>query len=410
MKALIYGAGNIGRGFIAQIFFQSGYEVSFIDTAEPVIDAVNRESRYPVRILGEDSFEDIWIESVRAINGKNEEEAAEAIANADIMATAVGVRVLPFIAPVIAKGFEKRFVKSDKPLNIIICENLIDAGITLGSLIKNHLNEKDKKNFDERAGLVEASIGRMVPLQTAQMQDGNPLRICVEAYSTLPVDKAAFKGTIPNLTGMYPFDHFDFYIKRKLFVHNMGHAICAYLGMIKGDQYIFETVNHGGILYIAQNAMLESALALSAKYNAQGETSLSALHYHILDLLRRFSNKALGDTCARVGGDTVRKLGNKDRLIGALVNCVSESFNPVFISAGIAAALYCHMKENNTANYVQSKEAARSVLYEVSGLVEGSIENSYIEQILSYHSMFASYNNFNELIENIIKTAFRKGG
>ena len=36
MKAIMYGAGNIGRGFIGALFAQSGYDVSFIDVAKPV--------------------------------------------------------------------------------------------------------------------------------------------------------------------------------------------------------------------------------------------------------------------------------------------------------------------------------------------------------------------------------------
>ena len=37
MRAIMYGAGNIGRGFIGSLFAQSGYDVSFIDVAKPVV-------------------------------------------------------------------------------------------------------------------------------------------------------------------------------------------------------------------------------------------------------------------------------------------------------------------------------------------------------------------------------------
>jgi mannitol-1-phosphate 5-dehydrogenase len=412
MKAVMYGAGNIGRGFIGQIFSQSAYELCFIDVADSVIEALNREGRYPVRILSETSSEDIWIEKVRAINGNNKEAAAEAIASSDIMATAVGVRALPLIAPVIAAGLKKRFARDARALNIIICENLINANKVLEGLIKEHLNEKEQKSFDEAIGLVEASIGRMVPIQTVEMQDGNPLRICAEKYGFLPVDKAAFKGEIPFLAGMCPFDNFDFFIQRKLFIHNMGHAICAYLGMIRGDTFIYETVSHGSILFIAQNAMMESALALSRKYNMP----LPDLHHYIQDLLLRFSNKALEDTCARVGADTVRKLGSKDRFIGALHCCEEQEINPVFISAGASAALYCHLEEKGvsqcreTAETVQDAEAvqaARNALKEVSCL-----EGAAAEKILSFYSLLiSSYKNggFEKLVESIIKTAFFEG-
>jgi mannitol-1-phosphate 5-dehydrogenase len=378
--------------------------VCFIDVADTVIDALNSEGRYPVRILrkghSENIFEDKWIEKVRAINAKNEEAAAAAIASADIMATAVGVRALPFIAPVIAAGLKKRFAQNAAALNIIICENLIDANKVLEGLIKEHLSGEEQKIFDEAVGLVEASIGRMVPLQTAEMQDGNPLRVCVEAYGYLPVDMAAFRGSVPSLAGMRPFDRFDFFIKRKLFVHNMGHGICAYLGMIRGNNYIYETVSHGGILFIAQNAMLESALSLTKKYNMPIED----LQYHIRDLLLRFSNKALGDTCARVGSDTVRKLGNKDRFIGALHCCVEEGINPVFISSGASAALYCHLNERGIP---QNRDAAGAALREVSGL-----EGADAEKILLFYSLLIqSHQNgdFEKRMENIIETALVEG-
>jgi mannitol-1-phosphate 5-dehydrogenase len=366
----MYGAGNIGRGFIGQLFASSGYDVAFIDIAEPVISALNSRGRYPVRVLSDSSYTDQWVEGVSAVNGRDVERAAETIAGAAVMATAVGVRVLPLIAPVIAAGIKKRFTQTKAPLNIIICENLINANTLLEKLIKENLDDDEKTLFDKRIGLVEASIGRMVPIQTAEMQDGDPLRVCTEAYGFLPVDKEAFRGDMPKIANMVPCSQFDFYIKRKLFIHNMGHAVCAYIGMLKGDGFIYETVRRGDIRYIAQNAMLESALALSSEFGVP----LAGLHFHIRDLLRRFSNKALGDTCARVGGDTARKLGPQDRLIGAMACCREQGITPAFISVGAAAALHCRLKENNG---VPAKEAA-VVLEEVSGLGPASPDAALI--------------------------------
>ncbi|AEF82784.1 mannitol-1-phosphate 5-dehydrogenase [Leadbettera azotonutricia] len=398
MKAVMYGAGNIGRGFIGQLFAASGYEVTFIDVAEPVIDAINREGKYPVRLLSSSGHEDVWVEGVKAINGRDIQKAAEAIAGADIMATAVGVRVLPFIAPVLAEGIRNRFSKTTAPLNIIICENLIDANKLLERLIKEKLDTEGTKLFNERVGLVEASIGRMVPIQTEAMQDGNPLRVCTEHYGFLPVDKDAFKGEIPEIKNMKPFGCFDFYIHRKLFIHNMGHAICAYLGMLKSDTFIYETVKRGDILYIAQNAMMESALALSAKF----KIPIEDIYFHIKDLLSRFSNKALGDTCARVGGDTVRKLGPNDRLIGAINCCNAMGISPGFISAGAGAALYCHLKEKNLP---QTREAAEAALAEVSGLAKGAGEAALI---LNMHGLFAKGAEFSEAIRAATEAGNRK--
>ena len=230
MKAVMYGGGNIGRGFIGALLSQSGYRVTFIDVAEPVVQALQEKNTYPVRYVSTEGYEDVWIENITAVNGNDAEAAAEAIAQCDIMATAVGARILKFIVPNIVAGLRKRWAMGKGTLNIIICENLMDANKVLEQMLKVQLTEAEQKIFDETVGLVEASIGRMVPVQTEEMKAGEPMRVCVERYGFLPVDKDAFKGEIPKISNMVPFAPFDFYLKRKLYIHNMGHATCAYLG------------------------------------------------------------------------------------------------------------------------------------------------------------------------------------
>ena len=296
-----------------------------------------------------------------AVNGNDQEAASEAIANCDIMATAVGARILKFIVGNIVAGLRKRWARDDRPLNIIICENLMDANKVMEGMLKDLLTDEEKKHFDEKVGLVEASIGRMVPVQTEEMKDGDPMRVCVERYGFLPVDKAAFKGEIPEITNMVPFEPFDFYIKRKLYVHNMGHATCAYLGGYEGRKYIYQSIDDPEILNIVQNAMLESALALHKKYGVE----LDGLMLHITDLLGRFRNAALKDTCKRVGGDPTRKLGAADRLIGSSLLCLEQGVKPAYIAVGAAGAVYRYLNE---AGVEQSKEEAAKVLKEVSGL------------------------------------------
>lgn len=361
MKAVMYGGGNIGRGFIGALFAQSGYEVTFIDVAEPVIKALQEKHRYPVRYVSSNGYEDRWIERVTAVNGNDQDAAAEAIADCDIMATAVGARILKFIVPNLVSGLRKRWAQTDRPLNIVICENLMDANKVLEGLLKAQLTEAECRKFEETVGLVEASIGRMVPVQTDEMKAGEPMRVCVEGYGFLPVDKAAFKGEIPKIQNMVPFAPFDFYIKRKLFVHNMGHATCAYLGGLLDLEYIYQAIDVPDVRIIVQNAMLESAMALTKKYGASGEE----LQRHVTDLLYRFTNASLKDTCQRVGGDPARKLGPDDRMIGSSKLAVSVGITPVYIAIGAAAGLVRYLRE---ADMDCTAENAVRVLTEVSQL------------------------------------------
>ena len=365
MKAVMYGGGNIGRGFIGALLSQSGYEVTFVDVVDAVVDTLNREHKYPIRILSNAGHKDVEVLNVSAVNGNNTEAVADAIADADIMATAVGARILKFIVPNIVAGLRKRWAMGKAPLNIIICENLMDANKVLEEMLKAQLTEEEKAVFDETVGLVEASIGRMVPVQTEDMKDGDPMRVCVESYGFLPVDKAAFKGEIPQITNMVPFAPFDFYIKRKLYIHNMGHATCAYLGDILGLEYIYQAIDVPDVRVIVQNAMLESATALSQTYGVP----LEGVVCHIEDLLYRFTNKALRDTCARVGGDPARKLSNQDRLIGSAKLAMENGQVPAYIAIGAAAGLIRLMKENGEGKAAKALLCETACLQETDGLV-----------------------------------------
>lgn len=378
MKAVMYGGGNIGRGFIGALLSQSGYEVTFIDVAEPVVKTLQENHRYPVRYVSSQDHEDVWIEHVTAVNGNDAEAASDVIANCDIMATAVGARILKFIVPNIIAGLRKRWAMNKGPLNIIICENLMDANKFLDGMLKEQLTEAEQVKFDETVGLVEASIGRMVPVQTEEMKDSEPMRVCVERYGYLPVDKAAFKGRIPEIRNIVPFAPFDFYIKRKLYVHNMGHATCAYLGDLLGLQYIYESIAVADVRIIVQNAMLESAMALSKKYGMD----LHNIQLHIADLLYRFTNAALKDTCQRVGGDPARKLSPEDRLIGSAKLALEQGITPAYIAVGAAAGLRRYIAENG--DLTQSLAVVESVLAEVCGLKS---DETLTLLILDYYKM-----------------------
>ena len=378
MKAVMYGGGYIGRGFIGALLSKSGYEVTFIDVVESVVAELSTRHCYPLRFVSNEGFEDVTVTGVTAVNGNDTSAAATAIASCDIMATAVGARILKFIVPNIVAGLRKRWSEGCAPLNIIICENLNDANKIVEKMIKEQLTQEEIAIFDEKVGLVEASIGRMVPVQTEEMKDGEPLRVCVERYGFLPVDKAAFKGEIPQIAGMVPFEPFDFFIKRKLYIHNMGHAISAYLGGLMGCEYIYQAIDNADIRVITQNAMLESAHALAKHYGV----ALEAIQMHITDLLGRFTNAALKDTCARVGGDPARKISPSDRLIGSSALALAEGVTPAYIAVGAAAGLKRLIDE--TEGTTQGPDTAGKMLCEVSSL---DADSPLTSLILRYYGM-----------------------
>ncbi len=357
MNAVIFGAGNIGRGFIGALFSQAGLNVTFIDVAKHVIERMNADHQYPLHIVGGKEEKIIDIKNVCAVDGNDREAAVKALLEADICATCVGAKAIKFILPNFVAGVKARFAEGKAPLNLLICENLMDADEYIRELLSEQLTEEEMATV----GLVETSVGRMVPVPKPTGENDNPLKIAVEEYGVLPVDRAAFKGEVPEIKNMVPFSPFHYYIERKLFIHNMGHAICAYLGNMLGHEYICDSIVDPTVRLLVHNAMLESCDTLASKYG----TPIRPLLDHASDLIRRFHNRELGDTCARVGGDIPRKLANSDRLTGAAKSCVENGIFPVFICTGSAAALHCYVKENDIA-----PEAVSDTLISLTGLAK----------------------------------------
>ncbi len=343
-KFVMYGAGNIGRGFIGQLFSCAGYSVGFVDINKEVIGRLNQDKEYPVDVVSNDGTKEIAVKNAYGIDGTDIELVSEEIACADIMATAIGVNVLKFIAKPIALGLKKRFERNAKPFNIIICENLIGADEFLKGLVIDQIPEF-KERIESEIGFVEASIGRMVPMLSEEKRRGNPLRVAVEPYDILPVDKAAFKGEIPDLEKLYPFAPFNLFIQRKLFMHNMSHATCAYLGYLRDYEYIYESVADFDIKYVAYRALTQSALAVSKENGVE----IDGLLAHADNLLYRFKNKALADTVARVGKDTKRKLSANDRLIGAINLCDKHNLPCEYLAIGVAAGM-CFAPEGDDSS------------------------------------------------------------
>ena len=350
-KLVLFGAGKIGRSFIGQLFSRGGYEVVFIDVFRPVIDELNLRHNYNV-VIKSDVETVINIKNVRGVFGGDTEQVIEEIATARIVAVSVGQNGLKSIIPLIAKGIIRRFeTVGATPLDIIIAENLRNAAEFMSQELKENLPEGYP--LEERIGLVETSIGKMVPIMLKKDMDEDILQVFAEPYNTLILDKRAFKNPIPEIEGLAPKENMKAWVDRKLFIHNLGHATAVYLGYLAHPDatYLYEVLSDSQLKAIVRKTMLQAADILFAKY--PDEFTIESLTDHIDDLIRRFQNKALGDTLFRVGCDLQRKLSAEDRLAGAIHLAIELKLPSDLILKALVCG--CHFRATDEAgNRLQS--------------------------------------------------------
>jgi len=315
MKRLVqWGAGNIGRSFIGQVFSRSGYEVVFIDIDTKLVDLLNTTHQYEVAVVSQEGSERIPITGVSAVHGSDRQGVLDAIEGTDLISVSVGKQVLPRIAPQLSEALEHRlWQRPDRPVDIIIAENIHEGARFLQGLLATHMPSWDQ--LKSRIGLIETSIGKMVPIQTAK----DPLVMLAEPYNELILDREGFVGALPDCPFLKPVAPIAAYVDRKLYIHNLGHATAAYLGFQRHPQVqsLAEVLEDAQVYAGTKAAMEQGAGILLARYPEV--FTPAALAEHIDDLLHRFRNKALGDTVFRVGRDLGRKLRYDDRLMGAII-------------------------------------------------------------------------------------------
>lgn len=327
MKAVHFGAGNIGRGFVGLLLHEAGFEVVFSDVAAPLVDALEAADSYTVRTVGQDPTSTV-VDGFRAINSSEDPEGlAEEIASADMVTTAVGARILRFVAPNIAAGIAARPAGAPR-IAVLACENAINATDLLEAEVRAAYQGED---LDEKALFANTAVDRIVPVQA----EGAGLDVTVEDFHEWAVERGPFEGTEPHVPGITWVDSLGPYIERKLFTVNTGHATTAWHGARTGHATISESIADPEVAEQVGAVLEETSSLLVAKHGF-AEEEMAAYRTKVLG---RFANEALPDPVERVGRSPLRKLSRQDRIIGPAAELAERGLAHEALLNSLSAAL-----------------------------------------------------------------------
>jgi mannitol-1-phosphate 5-dehydrogenase len=329
VKAVHFGAGNIGRGFVGLLLHDAGYEVVFADVAEELIAQLAEAESYAVHEVGENPAVRT-VSNFRALNSTTQEaELVAEIATADIVTTAVGPHILKFVAPVIARGIVARGAEL-APLQVMACENAINATDILAKEVASQPGAAAGA-LDGKAVFANTAVDRIVPNQEA----GQGLDVTVETFYEWVIDRTAFAGAAPEIPGATFVDDLSPYIERKLFTVNTGHASAAYFGFEAGLEKISDAMADQDVAEDVRAVLEETKQLLVSKHGFSNDEQEA----YVQKILVRFSNPYLPDTVHRVGRAPLRKLSRHERFIGPAAELAERGVVPEALLGAIAAAL-----------------------------------------------------------------------
>ncbi|WP_221585449.1 mannitol-1-phosphate 5-dehydrogenase [Microbacterium sp. G2-8] len=359
-KAVHFGAGNIGRGFVGVLLAEGGYEIVFSDVAAPLVDAIAAADRYTVHEVG-DGGHDRVVTGFSAINSAEDPAGVAAqVATADVLTCAVGPTVLKFIAPHVLAGLRLR--RSDAaPLQVMACENAIGATDQLRAHVEE-LAGSEWAALSGRAVFANTAVDRIVPGQP----EGAGIDVTVEPFFEWAIERGPFGADLPSIPGAHFVDDLGPYIERKLFTVNTGHAATAYHGAQAGIRTISEALADADVAASVERALEETSALLEAKHGFDADD----LADYRATILRRFRNPALPDTVERVGRQPLRKLSRHERFVGPAAEAAERGLPTAGLVGAIDAALAFTSDDAQVAEMHEKLGAldAEAFTAEVTGL------------------------------------------
>lgn len=334
MSCVIFGAGKIARGFIGHLLYLSGIDFVFVEKADALCDLINERGEYTVNILGAPE-KNCVVKGVRALKFEDKEKISEAIADADAVFNAVGGKNLSEIVPFITAGIEKK-AKRGGNINFVTCENWKKPADIIRNGVSEIISSEAREYFESSVGITEAVIMRSAIESSPELLAKDPLIVNVQDFWKLPVDSERLKGSLPNIKGLEPVEHFTGFLERKFYTYNAANGTVSFLGALLGYEKIADAAHDEKILKVLEGVYSETARALSIKHNFPLDEQLA----FTLTSKKKLQDYTIVDFIERNARDPLRKLGPDDRLVGSARLVESCGIEPENLAVAIAAAIY----------------------------------------------------------------------
>ena len=376
-NAVHFGAGNIGRGFIGEILFKNGFHIDFVDVNDRIIQVLNEKGKYEIEIAKEGQPR-IEITNVAGINSKEHpEQVIEAIQKADIITTAIGPNILPFIAELLAKGIEaRRAAGNTQALDVMACENMIGGSQFLYQEVKKYLSPEDLTFAENYIGFPNAAVDRIVPAQSHE----DPLFVVVEPFNEWVVETKRLKNPDLRLEYVHYEEDLEPFIERKLFSVNSGHATSAYIGAHYGAKTILEALQNPDIKSQIEAVLAEIRSLLVAKWNFDKK---ELENYHKV-IIERFENPFIVDDISRVARTPIRKLGYNERFIRPIRELKERKLSYYNLLKTVGYVFNyrdANDEESIKLEQLLTSQPIKDVVVQITGLDDKELINQIVELI-----------------------------
>ncbi len=328
-EVLIIGAGKIGRGFIAHLFYRSGYRIWLLDASKKLVAQLNQSKKYRIDIAGENGDATDYITIEEAFSLDEQKKVARLMGSIGIIVTSVGASNIESVARYIKDMLLT--TKRKEALNWIICENANRPARKIKEVLLHNADPVFKEFVESRLGLVETQVLRTGMQATEEVMQHEPLALRMQDWWTLPLDKDGFIGPIPEVEGFRPKANFSNELVRKLYTFNGTNGPISYIGWANGFKILHEAALAYPQLFAEVQEECAHGLIHEFKLDEKEQRDFMAL------AIKKYTDPALNDQIERNANDTKRKLAKDERMVGPATLCLKHGRMPFAYAKAIAA-------------------------------------------------------------------------
>ena len=334
--ALIFGAGKIGRGFVAEVLSSANCQLTFVDHEEDRVEKLNRAGSYTIYKARRTFYETVTIEGFQALMNSAEGEIAELMCRRGaLVALALHMAQLEKAATILAVAIARKAMETpDEPLDILLCINHIDAKAALQRYLEGMLGGAALDYLQTRVGIVQTVELINCPDLPEALKERDPLGVLTNGYPEMPVEMDAFRGEPPVSPMVRLSRNIDAEAHRKMYTLDAAYATIAFLGARRRYVYLSDALEDERIDQAVADALNEAAVGLCAEYGYK-EEDMRLWNESVREMI---DNPLLHNTLRSLGTDAPRKVGPQDRLVGPALLCIKHGGMPNQLARVIAHA------------------------------------------------------------------------
>lgn len=294
-NAVIIGAGQTGRGYVARFLFEKGINIHFIDQNKDLIDLLSADKAYSIHFYSKDR-KPLYINGFEASLAYSD-EANKAIKEADFIFTAVAEQNLGDVAKQLKEGLKGKQGETV----LLTCEN----GINPGRVLSNHLKELEVS--EKYVVSMTAVFCSTVVLEKTRLD----ILSMNEYY--FPYDADAIKEL--EFEGAVPIHNFEKFLKRKIYTYNCLAGLISYCGYVKGYEVYGEAANDPDISLLMDRLLVDLNPALQAYFEITKEDQEEFAER----AMKKMKDLDILDFTIKNGRAAKRKLGPTERIMSPLL-------------------------------------------------------------------------------------------